>query len=45
MGARPMFRPAALAVEGEHQARLEQALTKAAARMESATSNIGGRFL
>jgi HK97 gp10 family phage protein len=45
MGARPMFRPAAMAVEGDHQARLEQALLKAANRMERAARSVGGRFL
>lgn len=46
MGARPMFRPAAMAVEGDHAARLEQALLRAATRMErSAGSPSSSRLL
>lgn len=45
MGARPMFRPAAMAVEADHQARLEQALTKAAGRMEQSVRSPASRLL
>lgn len=45
MAARPMFRPAAMAVESDHQARLEAALLKAATRMESSTVSSTSRFL
>lgn len=45
MSARPMFRPAAMAVEASHAARLEQALAKAATRMERSAGSAGSRLL
>ncbi len=39
MAARPMFRPAAMAVENDHQRRLEQALARAADRMEASAGS------
>ncbi len=45
MPARPMFRPAAMAVENDHQSRLEQALNKAATTMERSAGSPSSRLL
>lgn len=45
MPARPMFRPAALAVESDHEGRLTRALEKAASTMARSAGSPGSRLV